>query len=128
MKQPCIFIDSETISDALTEQGNPDFFAGQIRGLIKAGYVVEAGTEPGNVENRIFTGPVGFQAWFNEVRDSIESSDDEEPEDNEDSTDDEAQFYDRESQKQANGENYVDESLSPKQMDEAERRAGVRDD
>lgn len=120
MKQPCIFIDSETISDALTEQGNPDFFAKQIRDLIKAGYVVEAGKEPGHVENMTFTHAVGFQAWFNKV---VESSDDDGPDD-ENPIDDEAEFYDRVAEQQANGENNVDESLSPKQMDIALRSVG----
>lgn len=127
MKQPCIFIDSETISDALTEQGNPAFFAKQIGELINAGYVVEAGKEPGHVENHKFTHAINFQTWFKELEEVMASSNDG-PDDTEDPIDDEAEFYERVAQMEANGENQVDESLSPKQMDQAERLAGERSD
>lgn len=111
------------------EQGNPDFFEEQIAGLIDEGFVVEAGEESGHVKNKIFESSDEFRTWFGGVRDTLESSDDAEDDGNADNAEDDlASFYEREASRQANGENVVDESLSPKGMDEGERRAGLRDD
>lgn len=72
MSTPVVTISVETISDALTKQGNPSLFETHIVGLLNDGYPVGISNE--GALTKVFTDAADFAAWFNNLRVDIETA------------------------------------------------------
>jgi hypothetical protein len=122
MNEPVIYISQETLSDSLTRVGNPEVFQDNIGELITAGFVVAIGTESAPIA--VFTDVNEFDEWFVGLRDASDDSD----ADDDSDVDPELEAIEHiERMEELGWPNNEDETLSPKEMDQAEVRAGLRD-
>jgi hypothetical protein len=121
MTQPVIFISQEVLSDSLSEVGNADTFSSSIVALIDGGFDVAIGPE--FAPTKLFTDSGDFYAWFSDLQDGLNDDPDSEP----DADDPQLDAIEHEDMLIEMGLPADDDSLSPKGMDQAEVRAGLRD-
>lgn len=121
MKQPVIFISQEVLSDSLSAVGNTETFSDSIVELIDGGFSVAIGPE--SAPTKVFANSDDFSVWFSDLQDELDDDPDGEP-----AIDDpELDAIEHVKRMEENGWSSNDDSLSPRAMDQAEVRAGLRD-
>lgn len=120
MTQPVIFISQEVLSDSLSEVANAETFSDSIGELIDGGFPVAIGPE--SAPTKIFTNSGDFHDWFSDLQDISDND----PEDEPAADDPELEAIEHINMMEERGWPTDDESLSPKGMDQAEVRAGLR--
>lgn len=121
MTQPVIFIDQEVLIESLSEPGNDETFCDSIVALIDGGFDVAVG--PQSAPNKVFANSDDFYDWFNDLQDELNDD----PDGESDVDDSQRDAIEHEDLMSEIGRPTDDDSLSPRGMDQAEVRVGLRD-
>jgi hypothetical protein len=125
MTQPVIFISQEVLSDSLSKGGDAETFSGSIGELIDGGFQVAIGPE--SAPSKVFTNSDDFYDWFSDLQDISDDDLDDDADGDSASDDPELEAIEHITMMEERGWPTDDDTLSPKGMDQAEIRAGLRD-